>query len=239
MRTIRARGIVACSPRARPRGEGRCTCVRQRLPAPGIRAARRARRARSTAICGACRTLPPFDGQARHRAACRDDVLGAGAAHAYKAAAAAARTMSAVLVGPSHFVSLRRGGGVSRTAPSRRRSAWRRRSTRARRRSRGVADRATRWPRRIVREHSLEMQLPFLRRVLPDVPIVPMLMGFQRRETIRRPARTPWPPPSRVGACCWSPARTCRTISTPRRRSRSTRGCRRASRRSMRRACLT
>lgn len=35
-----------------------------------------------------------------------------------------------------------------------------------------------------VREHSLEMQLPFLRRVLPDVPIVPMLMGFQRRETI-------------------------------------------------------
>jgi AmmeMemoRadiSam system protein B len=34
------------------------------------------------------------------------------------------------------------------------------------------------------REHSLEMQLPFLRRLLPDVPIVPMLMGFQRRETI-------------------------------------------------------
>ena len=35
-----------------------------------------------------------------------------------------------------------------------------------------------------LREHSLEMQLPFLRRVLPEVPIVPMLMGFQRRETI-------------------------------------------------------
>ncbi|MEO7274987.1 MAG: AmmeMemoRadiSam system protein B [Vicinamibacterales bacterium] len=34
------------------------------------------------------------------------------------------------------------------------------------------------------REHSLEMQLPFLRRLLPEVPIVPMLMGFQRRETI-------------------------------------------------------
>lgn len=34
------------------------------------------------------------------------------------------------------------------------------------------------------REHSLEMQLPFLQRVLPGVPIVPMLMGFQRRETI-------------------------------------------------------
>ncbi len=28
------------------------------------------------------------------------------------------------------------------------------------------------------------MQIPFLRRLLPDVPIVPMLMGFQRRQTI-------------------------------------------------------
>jgi AmmeMemoRadiSam system protein B len=34
------------------------------------------------------------------------------------------------------------------------------------------------------REHSLEMQLPFLRRVHPELPIVPMLIGFQRRETI-------------------------------------------------------
>jgi MEMO1 family protein len=34
------------------------------------------------------------------------------------------------------------------------------------------------------REHSLEMQLPFLRRVLPDVPIVPLLIGHQSRETI-------------------------------------------------------
>lgn len=34
------------------------------------------------------------------------------------------------------------------------------------------------------REHSLEMQLPFLRTVLPDVPIVPLVMGFQTRETI-------------------------------------------------------
>jgi AmmeMemoRadiSam system protein B len=35
------------------------------------------------------------------------------------------------------------------------------------------------------REHSLEMQLPFLRRLLPDVPIVPMLMGHQDSDTIR------------------------------------------------------
>jgi AmmeMemoRadiSam system protein B len=35
-----------------------------------------------------------------------------------------------------------------------------------------------------VREHSLEMQLPFLKRVLPDASIVPLVMGFQRRETV-------------------------------------------------------
>jgi AmmeMemoRadiSam system protein B len=34
------------------------------------------------------------------------------------------------------------------------------------------------------REHSLEMQLPFLRRVLPETAIVPLVMGFQTRETI-------------------------------------------------------
>jgi len=33
------------------------------------------------------------------------------------------------------------------------------------------------------REHSLEMQLPFIAHVLPDVPIVPMVMGQQTRET--------------------------------------------------------
>jgi MEMO1 family protein len=33
------------------------------------------------------------------------------------------------------------------------------------------------------REHSLEMQLPFIARLLPGVPIVPMLMGHQSRET--------------------------------------------------------
>jgi AmmeMemoRadiSam system protein B len=33
------------------------------------------------------------------------------------------------------------------------------------------------------REHSLEMQLPFLALVAPDVPIVPLVMGQQTRET--------------------------------------------------------
>jgi MEMO1 family protein len=35
-----------------------------------------------------------------------------------------------------------------------------------------------------VREHSLEMQLPFLQCVVPDTPIVPLVMGYQTRETI-------------------------------------------------------
>jgi AmmeMemoRadiSam system protein B len=35
------------------------------------------------------------------------------------------------------------------------------------------------------REHSLEMQLPFLQRVAPDVPIVPLVMGYQTAETAR------------------------------------------------------
>jgi MEMO1 family protein len=34
------------------------------------------------------------------------------------------------------------------------------------------------------REHSLEMQLPFLQRFLPDTPIVPLVMGHQTHQTI-------------------------------------------------------
>jgi MEMO1 family protein len=34
------------------------------------------------------------------------------------------------------------------------------------------------------REHSIEMQLPFIRSLMPEVRIVPLLMGFQRRATI-------------------------------------------------------
>jgi AmmeMemoRadiSam system protein B len=33
------------------------------------------------------------------------------------------------------------------------------------------------------REHSLEMQLPFVARLLPGIPIVPMVMGYQTRRT--------------------------------------------------------
>lgn len=34
------------------------------------------------------------------------------------------------------------------------------------------------------REHSLELQLPFVRRLFPDVPMVPLLIGSQTRDTI-------------------------------------------------------
>jgi AmmeMemoRadiSam system protein B len=39
------------------------------------------------------------------------------------------------------------------------------------------------YPAAHVREHSLEMQLPFLARLAPAVPIVPLVMGYQTAET--------------------------------------------------------
>jgi AmmeMemoRadiSam system protein B len=43
---------------------------------------------------------------------------------------------------------------------------------------------ATDLPAAHAREHSLEMQLPFLARILPTTPIVPVVMGLQERETV-------------------------------------------------------
>ena len=104
------------------------------------------------------------------------------AAHAYKAAGKGQYDV-AVLVGPSHYV---RFDGVSiwpegafatplGPAPIDRQGAA------------AVArfPVVRHLPAAHQREHSLEMQLPFLRRVLPELPIVPLLIGFQRRETIQ------------------------------------------------------
>jgi AmmeMemoRadiSam system protein B len=104
------------------------------------------------------------------------------AAHAYKAAAAAGPYDVAVLVGPSHFVAFE---GVA-VYPD---GAFDSPLGLAAIDSRGVAAVTssaivTRNASPHDREHSLEMQIPFLRRLLPDLPIVPMLMGVQRRETI-------------------------------------------------------
>jgi AmmeMemoRadiSam system protein B len=103
------------------------------------------------------------------------------AAFAYKAASAKPYR-AAVLVGPSHFVGF---NGVSIWP----RGAWQT--------PLGPVQVAEDLATRIVettsevaehrdahgREHSLEMQLPFIAHVLPGVPIVPMVMGFQSRET--------------------------------------------------------
>jgi AmmeMemoRadiSam system protein B len=105
-------------------------------------------------------------------------------AYAYRAAAAAGPFDAAILVGPSHFVAFdgvalypsgafdsplgpapideSLGGALLSTSPI-----------------------VQALPQAHRREHSLEMQLPFIRRLLPDVSIVPLLMGYQTIHTIR------------------------------------------------------
>lgn len=87
-----------------------------------------------------------------------------------------------VLVGPSHFVAFQ---GVSIWP----RGAW---ETPlgdvpiAEELAATIAERSrdiTEHPAAHSREHSLEMQLPFIARLLPSVPIVPLVMGYQTRTT--------------------------------------------------------
>ena len=114
------------------------------------------------------------------------------AAFAYKACRAVAEGeggalgtlaySAAVLVGPSHFVGF---NGVSIWP----RGAWQTPfgpvkvaedlAARIAEMSSEVAEHRDAHGR----EHSLEMQLPFLAHLLPGVPIVPMVMGYQSRET--------------------------------------------------------
>ena len=102
-------------------------------------------------------------------------------AYAYKAVAHGSYD-AAVLLGPSHYVAF---DGVSLWPDG----AFDTPLGAARIDARGAANLAAfpivqTLPEAHRREHSLEMQLPFLRRVLPEVPIVPLVMGFQTRETI-------------------------------------------------------
>ena len=102
-------------------------------------------------------------------------------AHAYKASASGDFDV-AVLVGPSHFVAFEgvalwpEGAFESPLGSVRIDEAG----------ARAVAASPVVQPMLSAhqREHSLEMQLPFLQRVHPKLPIVPLLIGFQRRETI-------------------------------------------------------
>ena len=87
-----------------------------------------------------------------------------------------------VVVGPSHFVQFR---GVSIWSAG----AWETPlgavaveeglAQGIRAESREIVD----LPVAHAREHSLEMQLPFIARLQPGVPIVPLVMGHQTRET--------------------------------------------------------
>jgi len=103
------------------------------------------------------------------------------AAYAYNAARRS-RPKSIVLVGPSHFVSF---DGVS-IWPT---GAWETPFGSVavdEELARAIAEA---WDAIVVleaahgREHSLEMQLPFLAHLMPGVPIVPMVMGHQTRKT--------------------------------------------------------
>jgi hypothetical protein len=103
------------------------------------------------------------------------------AAFSYKAAASSGCT-AVVLVGPSHYVPF---DGVSIWPDG----AWETPfgdivvdadlARAIREASTGVVD----LPAAHGREHSLEMQLPFLARLLPGLPIVPLVMGHQTRKT--------------------------------------------------------
>ena len=105
-------------------------------------------------------------------------------AYAYTAAAAAGPFDAAILVGPSHFVAFDgvalypSGAFDSPLGPA------------PIDESLGAAlltasPLVQSLPEAHRREHSLEMQLPFIRRLLPEVSIVPLLMGYQTIHTIR------------------------------------------------------
>jgi AmmeMemoRadiSam system protein B len=104
------------------------------------------------------------------------------AAHAYRTVKSCAYA-AVVLVGPSHFVGF---DGVSIWA----RGAWETPFGEvpiAEDVAAALAAASTEiveYPAAHAREHSLEMQLPFLAHLLPGTPIVPLVMGFQQRATV-------------------------------------------------------
>jgi AmmeMemoRadiSam system protein B len=108
-------------------------------------------------------------------------------AHAYKAAAASGPFDAAVLIGPSHFVGFdgiaAYPAGAFETplghAPI---------DDALAREILAASPIVHALPQAHGREHSLEMQLPFLRRLLPAVPIVPLLMAYQTRDVIEAAA---------------------------------------------------
>jgi AmmeMemoRadiSam system protein B len=105
------------------------------------------------------------------------------AAHAYKAAAACGPYDVTILVGPSHYVGFDGAAlypsGAFETPLG---AALIDEALAAE--LQALSPAIVEMRRAHGREHSLEMQLPFLRRVLPELRIVPLLMGYQTRDTI-------------------------------------------------------
>ena len=105
-------------------------------------------------------------------------------AYAYMAAAAAGPFETVVLAGPSHFVAFEgvalypSGAFESPLGPAPI-------DERLGEELLAASPLIRPMPSAHAREHSLEMQLPFIRRLLPDAAIVPLLMGYQTRETIQ------------------------------------------------------
>ncbi len=106
------------------------------------------------------------------------------AAHAYRLLRGRAFDV-AVLVGPSHFVGFDGVVDLSGAAASRRRSASRAIDEDVRAALAAATPIVHEHAAAHAREHSLEMQLPFLQHLAPDVPIVPLLMGYQTADTAR------------------------------------------------------
>lgn len=102
-------------------------------------------------------------------------------AHAYKAASAR-RFDTVVLAGPSHYVAF---DGVSIYPQGAFATPLGNAEIDSTLAEALMASPAIRpMPAAHQREHSLEMQLPFVRHLFPEARIVPLVMGFQTRETI-------------------------------------------------------
>ena len=105
------------------------------------------------------------------------------AAHAYRLVRA--RTFDvAVLVGPSHFVSFE-GVSIVRSGGFETPFGVANIDDRSASELMSATSVVREHPAAHVREHSLEMQLPFLKRLAPGLPIVPLVMGHQTDETAR------------------------------------------------------
>jgi len=106
------------------------------------------------------------------------------AAHGYRAVAHRPYDV-VVLVGPSHYVAF---DGIAAAGHSAFRSPLGDVPIETETVARLVSSHTTIFEdlRIHAREHSLELQLPFLARVLPEVPLVPLLMGRQDRATCDR-----------------------------------------------------